>query len=217
MSLSVVVVTYRRLKRLGMILSAWLKETPDVWLCDCSAEGFNTDLPIHYVYAKPDPGNRIRHAVALMTSGTWVVKADDDIVPHEGLGGDFRAWGEKLGPCIMGVHGRTFHGPDYYHDTRLVGAKGIVGPAPVDFVGVITCSHRQFLAMDLRSCQTEVEDLYWQMARHRQAKKFVIPTNKFQNMDECRDHGRLCGTAPSRSIRKEFYRAWYTQAYGGAK
>jgi hypothetical protein len=213
-NLSVVVVTYRRLKRLDMILAAWLKETPDVWLCDCSADGFKTALPIHYVYAKPDPGNRIRHAVALMTAGTWVVKADDDIVPHEGLGADFLAWGERLGPCIMGIHGRQFHGPDYYRDTTLIGAKGRTEPVPVDFVGVITCAHRQFLTMDLRRCQTEVEDLYWQMARHRQAQKFVIPTAKFQNMDECRDKGRLCGTAPSRSIRKEFYRTWYERGYG---
>jgi hypothetical protein len=217
MNLSAVVVTYRRLKRLNMILEAWLRETPDVWLCDCSAEGFKTDLPINYVYAKPDPGNRIRHAVALMTSGTWVVKADDDIVPHAGLGADFVKWGEQLGPCIMGVHGRTFQGPDYYRNTTLYGAKAQQVPIPVDFVGVITCSARHFLAMDLKKCQTEVEDLYWQMARYSKAPKFVIPTKHFQNMDECRDHGRLCGTAPSRSIRKEFYTAWYAKEYAGRK
>ena len=217
MNLSVVVVTYRRLKRLSMILQAWLRETPDVWLCDCSAGGFKTDLPINYIYAKPDPGNRIRHAVALMTSGNWVVKADDDIVPHAGLGADFVKWGTHLGPCIMGVHGRKFNGPEYYHNTILYGAKAQQVPIPVDFVGVITCSARQFLTMDLRKCQTEVEDLYWQMARYPKVPKFVIPTKNFQNMDECRDKGRLCGTAQSKAIRKAFYTAWYTREYAGRK
>jgi hypothetical protein len=217
MNLSVVVVTYRRLNRLHAILTAWLQETADVWLCDCSAEGYKTTLPIHYIYAKPDPGNRIRHAIALLTSGTWVIKADDDIVPHQGLGADFLKWGEQLGPCIMGIHGRIFHGPDYYRDTKLYGAKGQQVPLPVDFVGVITCSSRHFLPMDLRRCQTEVEDLYWQMAKFPKAPKFVIPTSNFQNMDECRDSGRLCGIAPSKAIRKNFYKAFYEKEYAGRK
>jgi len=216
-NLSVVVVTYRRLKRLSMILQAWLRETPDVWLCDCSAGGFKTDLPINYVYAKPDPGNRIRHAVALMTSGDWVVKADDDIVPHEGLGADFVKWGTHLGPCIMGVHGRLFRGPDYYRNTKLYGAKGLSQSQKVDFVGVATCASRRFLAMDLRNCKTEVEDLYWQMARYPKAPKYVIPTKHFQHMDESKDKGRLCGTAPSRAIRMASYKTWYEKEYAGRK
>ena len=202
MKLSVVVVTYRRLNRLHQILTAWLKETPDVWLCDCSKEGFKTNLPINYIYARPDPGNKIRHAVALLTSGDWVVKADDDIVPHHGLGADFVKYGTELGPCIMGVHGRTFHGPRYYNDTKMHSSKALVKPQKVDFVGVITCSSRNFLAMDLKKCQTEVEDLYWQMARHRRANKYVIPTKHFQNLQESKDRGRLCGTAPSSRARR---------------
>ena len=213
MRLSAVVVTYRRLKRLNQILAAWLKETPDVWLCDCSEGGFKTDLPIKYVYAKPDPGNRIRHAVALMTRGDWVVKADDDIIPHQGLGADFLANGDKLGPCIMGIHGRSFHGPDYYHDTKMFSGKVVHQPQRVDFVGVITCSAREFLPMDLQGCRTEVEDLYWQMARYPKAPKYVIPSTKFFNMDECRDKGRLCGTAPSKAIRRQFYATWYNREY----
>jgi hypothetical protein len=217
MNLSVVVVTYRRLKRLNQILTAWLRETPDVWLCDCSAEGFKTSLPIKYVYAKPDPGNRIRHAVALLTSGAWVVKADDDIVPYAGLGADFLKWGNELGPCIMGIHGRTFHGPHYYSQTRMVTSKTLAlakaKPQAVDFVGVITCAPRAFLAMDLRRCQTEVEDLYWQMARFPKVPKYVIPTGNFFNLDEAHDKGRLCGTKPSRDIRIGFYRDWYNRNY----
>jgi hypothetical protein len=213
MRLSVVVVTYRRLKRLNKILAAWLKETPDVWLCDCSADGFKTDLPIRYVYAKPDPGNRIRHAIALLARGEWVVKADDDIIPHQGLGGDFLKWGDQLGPCIMGVHGRTFHGPDYYRDTKMFSGKVVQQPQKVDFVGVITCAARKFLPMDLQGCRTEIEDLFWQMAKYPQASKFVIPTANYFNMDECRDHGRLCGTAPSKAIRRQYYRTFYQRWY----
>jgi len=213
MSISVVVVSYRRVARLNMILKAWLHETKDVWLCDCTPNGFQTDLPVKRVWFKPDPGNRVRHAISLLTSGDIVIKADDDIVPHEGLATDFQHWMEKLGPSILGIHGRSFHGPDYYHNTKLFGGKAVSNPVKVDFVGVITASPRKFLSMDLKKCQTEVEDLYWQMARYKEAPKYVIPTTKFQNLAECKDKERLCGNAASKRVRREFYRAWWEKAY----
>ena len=74
---SVVVVTYRRLARLGEVLAGWLQETPDVWLCDCSKDGFKTDLPVNIVRCQPDPGLRMnrlmcrrRSTRCSMTPGT---------------------------------------------------------------------------------------------------------------------------------------------------
>jgi hypothetical protein len=217
MNLSAVVVTYRRRDRIAEILSAWLRETPDVWLCDCSRPPIR-DLPagVHYVRFAPDPGNRVRHAVATLTSGDLVIKADDDIIPHPGLAADFIKADILVGPAILGIHGRKFHGRDYYRDTEMFGkstAKTIDKPFRVDFVGVITCSPRTFLPMDLNGCATEVEDLYWQMECYPKVPKYVIPTNKFADLPECRDKERLCGRAESKEIRRKYYERWYVRNY----
>ncbi|MCK9598408.1 MAG: hypothetical protein WC583_02780 [Candidatus Omnitrophota bacterium] len=214
MNVSVVVVTYRRLLRLPEILAAWLKETPDVWLCDCSragARGIPTGVKV--VRFSPDPGNKVRHAVAMLTEGELVIKADDDIIPRPGLVADFIAAYRKTGPAILGIHGRTFHGRDYYRDTKLYGAKEQKAPLKVDFVGVITCTPRAFLGMDLRGCETEIEDLFWQMEKYPTTSKYVIPTDKFMHLPESRDAERLCAPGPARAIRRKYYERWYVRNY----
>ena len=214
MKTSVVVVTYRRLKNLGRILEAWLAETPDVWLCDCSEAGFETSLPVKILRTTPDPGNRIRHAVAaLMTEGDLVIKADDDVLPRPGLAADFVAAACTCGPGIFGIHGRTFQGPHYYAQTTMVGAKQLQAPQPVDFVGVVTASPREFLPMDLRDCPSAVEDLYWQMACYPRAPKYVISSQAFMNLAESKDQGRLCGTPESRAVRVAYFRELYERNY----
>lgn len=213
MKFSVVVVTYRRLQRLNLILSEWLKETDDVWLCDCSGDKFKTSLPVNIVSAWPDPGNCIRHAVALMTFGDLVIKADDDVMPKSGITADFAKHYPSISPCIMGIHGRRFNGPRYYNDTKLFGGKNVNIPTRVDFVGIMTCSPRKFLPMDLYGCGSEIEDLFWQMKKYPEVSKYVIPTSAFHHLEESKDHGRLCGDGQSRMIRREFYARWFNKNY----
>jgi hypothetical protein len=184
---------------------------------DCSAAGFQTKLPVRIVRAVPDPGNRIRHAVALMTSGDLVFKGDDDIVPLPGLGEDFARAFEAKGPAIYGIHGRRFQGPHYYGQTKMFGQGATKVLTPVDFVGVITAAPRAFLPMDLRGCESEVEDLWWQMACYPKAAKFVVPTINVRHLPESFDNGRLCGTMESRIRRSQFYRRWYERNYAGGK
>jgi len=214
MRTSVVVVTYRRLASLWRILEAWRNESADVWLCDCSKNGVQ-DVPagVKVVRAVPDPGNRIRHAVALMTDGDLVIKADDDVLPRPGLAADFVAAYEKTGPAILGVHGRTFQGRDYYRSTTIVGARDITEPTRVGFVGVVTASPRPFLAMDLRDCGTEIEDLYSQMKAYPGVCKYVIPTDRFITLPESTDAGRLCASSTGRAVRQKFYELLYVRNY----
>lgn len=212
-SLSAVVVTYRRLENLDTILAGWLAVTPDVWLCDCSAKGFQTALPVRIVRAVPDPGNRIRHAVALLTSGDLVFKGDDDIVPLPGIGAEFVAAYEAKGPGIYGIHGRRFLGPRYYSLTRMFGQGRTKVLTPVDFVGVITAAPRALLPMDLRGCRSEIEDLWWQMRCFPKAAKWVVPTINVHHLRESFDQGRLCGTIESRRIRERFYAQEYIRSY----
>lgn len=218
MTLSAVVVTYRRLANLGQVLEGWLRETPDVWLCDCSREGFKTTLPVNIIRAWPDPGNRIRHAVALLTKGDLVVKADDDIVPLAGLGAAFVRNYEAHGEAIYGIHGRRFLGPLYYRQTAMSGPGNTRQTTKVDFVGVITCAPRKYLPMDLRACASEVEDLYWQMAYYPAVPKYVIPAAELvKHLPESFDAGRLCGTKDARRVRQAFYETWYRKNYAGRR
>lgn len=210
---SVVVVTYRRLDTLDQVLSAWLKETPDVWLCDCSKEGYKTNLPVKIVRATPDPGNKIRHAVATMTSGDLVIKADDDIIPLPGLAQDFINCYVANGDCVMGIHGRTFQGPDYYQHTTLYSAKHLLAPLKVDFLGVITCAPRKFLAMDLKDCDTPIEDLYWHNWIYPHVPKYIITSTHYQNLPSSRDQDRLCGNKEMRVVRRAFYKKCYEKYY----
>ncbi len=213
MKTSAVIVSYRRRVHLGEILTAWLENTPDVWLCDCGKEPFRTDLPVHIVHCWPDPGNRVRHAVALMTDGDLVIKADDDIVPGPSFAADMAVAYETYGEAIYGIHGRLFRGPQYYGQTVMIGAGKTERVTPVDFVGVITAAPRSLLPMDLRTCQTEVEDLYWQMEMYPKAKKFVVPTKQIRHLQESFDPGRLCGSSKSRQIRSRYYAELYKRNY----
>ncbi|MCJ7828595.1 MAG: hypothetical protein MUP81_02510 [Dehalococcoidia bacterium] len=213
MNISVVVVTYRRFGQLDSILAAWLKETPDVWLCDCSPGGFKVDLPVNIIRATPDPGNRIRHAVALLTDGDLVIKSDDDVMPQAGIGADFVKYMATLGPAILGIHGRVFRGPDYYHDTTICIATNITQPQAVDFAGIMTCAPREFLPMDLRGCGSEIEDLFWQMEQYPKTKKYVIATNKFHLLPESQGQDRLCLKPESRAIRQRYYERLYVRHY----
>lgn len=213
MKISAVVVTYRRLKNLGQVLEGWLQQTDDVWLCDCSPAGFQTTLPVKILRAAPDPGNRIRHAAATMTAGDLVFKADDDLVPLPGLAQDFLAAFEAKGDGIYGIHGRQFLGPRYYGQTKMWGTGNTKALTRVDFVGVLTMTPRKYLAMDLRGCASEVEDLFWQMAWYPQAPKWVVPTANTRRLPESFDAGRLCGNRASRAIRERFYGTWFEKNY----
>lgn len=211
MTASVVLVTYRRLARLPEILAAWCAQCNDVWLCDCSKDGAAGIPPaVKVARFTPDPGNRTRHAVALMTSGDICIKADDDILPLPGLVGDFIRWHGKLGPCISGVHGRIFRSSDYY-DSEMVAAHKQTVPVHVDFVGVLTCSDRRYLPMDLRECGTDIEDLWWHSWCYPRAPKYVIPTANYNNLPESRDAERLCANKEGKARRRQFFaKCWET-------
>ncbi len=213
MNVSVVVVTYRRLESLDLVLASWLRETPDVWLCDCSREGFKTSLPVKIVRAVPDPGNMIRHAVATMTTGDLVIKADDDILAKPGIVNDFIRHYQKFGDCIMGMHGRIFKGREYYKDTALFGAARIQTPMRVDFLGIITCTSRKFLAMDLKGCESAIEDIFWQNHCYPDAPKYLIPTTNFERLPCATDVGRLEKDEKARLLRRAFYTKCYEQFY----
>jgi len=210
---SVVIVCYRRLAGLEGILAAWLKQTPDIWLADCTGGRFKTKLPIKHIIFNPDPGNRARHALALLTQGRLVIKADDDVLPGPGLIQDFLKAYNFGGPAIYGLIGRRFLGPKYYGQTQFFKSATVEELTEVDFCGVVTMSPRDFLAFDLNNCSTAIEDLYWQMWAFPTAKKFVIPTKHYSNLAEANDKGCLFHDLKAREIRESFYREHFLNNY----
>jgi glycosyltransferase involved in cell wall biosynthesis len=207
---SVVISTYRRLKNLPAILTAWLMQTNDVWLADSSGK-FETSLAIRHVRFSPDPGNIARHALALLTEGDYVIKADDDVFPKPGLVEAFLNYSNLDG--ILGLMGRTFHGPLYYGNTKVIRAREISKPAKVDMVGIVTFSPRKYLAFDLRGCLTSVEDLYWHMKIYPHIKKYAIPTKAYEQLPESNDARCLFKSTTARREREAFYQKYYRMNY----
>lgn len=211
MKISVVIAAYNRIENLERILSAWLELTNDVYLADCSNQ-FETSLPITHVRFNPDPGNRSRHAVALLTKGDFVIKADDDVFPKKGIIEDFIRAQQQVGPGIFGIHGRVFQGKNYYKNTKVYQSILVKEPTPVDFVGIITFSPREFLAFDLKGCLTPIEDLFWQMRAFPAVEKWVIPSKNFEKLPESK-HDCLFHNPEAREIRERFYQEYYLKNY----
>lgn len=209
---SVIVMTYRRLLNLERILRAWLAQTPDVWLAD-SSNKFTTKLPIHHVRFSPDPGSKIYHATALLTEGDFIVKACDDILPKPGLLDDLIEGWRTVKGGIVGVHGRKFLGPNYYKNARAVIANRISSPQEVGFVGNILLTPREYLAFDLKGCQTPIEDFFWQMKAFPRVPKWVIPTKRYINLPESHEKNCLFHNSEARKIREKFYREYYLRNY----
>lgn len=219
MKTSVVIVSYRRMARLEEILKAWMAQCDDVWLCDCSEKGIPFEKKgFNYVHFFPDPGNKVRHAVATLTNGDIVIKADDDIMPLPGLVDDFIYWHKKLGDCISGIHGRVFEGPDYYNDTFMVAAHMQPKARRVDFLGIITCAPRKYLSMDLHGCMTPIEDLFWHNFKYPEVPKYVISTKHYNNkLPESRDAGRLCHGPEERGVRRAYYAEMWRKNYANRR
>lgn len=208
--ISVVIVTYRRSTDLESILKAWLEQTDDVWLCDCGLN-FKTSLPIKIVQFDPDPGNKVRHAVALLTDGDYIIKADDDFIPKPGFINDLLRY--RQNDTILGIHGRIFHGPSYYRNTMAISANKISSPVEVDFVGICTFAAREYLAFDLKGCETSIEDLFWQMKCFPKVKKWVIPSKNYITLPTATDTECLFYNTKAREVREKFYKEFYLKNY----
>jgi len=210
--ISVVIVAYRRLETLEAVLNAWLKQADEVYLCDCS-DKFETKLPITHVRFHPDLGNKTRHAVALLTSGEFVIKADDDVLPKDGLTKDFlKAW-NITGKGILGLLGRRFHGESYYKNTSSLRASKLNILQRADFVGVVTFTSRDFLSFDLAGCSSPIEDLFWQMKCYPEIPKWVVPTKNYENLPTAIDSACLFYNQKARQTREGFYREYYLKNY----
>jgi hypothetical protein len=205
MNISVVVVAYRRMETLPALLSEWLRQSNDVWLADCSGVMFVPPRGVHHVRFSPDPGNRTRHALALLTEGDWIIKADDDVVPGPGLISDFKRVAEEKGPSFLGVMGRRFEGPKYYGNTISSRAVYITQPERVDFVGICTMAPRVVQAFDLKGCASSIEEIFQQCGSFPEVQKWTIPSKNYGHIKGADKPGCLCKNPIAQAEREAYY------------
>ena len=159
----------------------------------------------------PDPGNRIRHAVALAYPGSPVIQADDDVMPLPGFTEELLKWHKQYPDDFVGVIGRTFKGPEYYGNTTFYAGKKIKEPVRTGFIGVVYVTGRDLLPFDCSHIENPYNDLCWQMEFYPSIPKWVVPVTKFANLKSAKNG--LFHDPEARVKRSEFYKKYYLKNY----
>ena len=211
-TVSVCLVTYRRLDTIAEVIEGWLRQPiEEVILADCSRgelkwEDMPDDQRLTIVSFSQDKGNRTRHALALLTVGDVVVMADDDVMPHPGFVGELYRGYEQVGSKgIVGIIGRNFRGNRYYKDASFYKASSIMEPKRTEFVGVAYLCGRELLAYDMRYMENPVNDLFWCWVAFPKVPKHVVPAKAYANLPTSSDGGCLFHDKKARIVREAFF------------
>ena len=208
--------TDERAKTLTDVVKAWLDnyEGIRVVVCDCCPTRMRnpiSDSRFSYNEFSPDPGNRIRHAVALAYPGSPVIQADDDVKPLPGFTEELLKWHKQYPDDFVGVIGRTFKGPEYYNNTTFYAGKKIKEPVRTGFIGVVYVTGRDLLPFDCSHIENPYNDLCWQMEFYPSIPKWVVPVTKFANLKSAKNG--LFHDPEARVKRSEFYKKYYLKNY----
>ena len=177
--------------------------------------GHVTDCPdwIDYIRIPNNYRTRPDFAIAGMTDGDYVLLIDDDVMIKSGFAADMLRGVIETKSDIVGVIGRTFHGSQYYGDTKWFGSKKVTEPVRVGFAGVVYLARRGMYFFDTRGMPTNADDLWWEMKVYPDAVKHVIPTKNFVNLPTCNDSSAMYKTPRLRYQRQEFYQKWYERKF----
>lgn len=217
---SVLITTYRRMDSIGSVVGAWLEQpVGQVWLIDGSGgQALDRVRPEHQQDSRfeywplwRDHGTRTDYALAHLTDGERIILADDDVVPLKGFTDDILRGHREVAGDIVGIIGRTFHGPRYYQDTRYYRSDQIDAPKQVGFVGVVYCAERVWFGFDTRGQHRNCDDLWWQMRVHPAARKWVVPTQAYQDLPAARDG--MFHSPALRKARERFYEEMWRTHY----
>jgi hypothetical protein len=214
-TISALITTYTRYGRLEELIIGWLAQPIDqLWILDGGGR-FKTALPDPrlLVFNLPtDLGTKMDYAFALLTEGDLICLADDDVLVKPGFLEDLhRCWASKGG--IVGILGRTFHGPVYWGNTRFYRASLIKEPTRAGFVGVIYLAGRDLFGFDVRGLPRNCDDLWWQMKIHPDIPKHVAPTIRYENLPVASDETAMYKQPALRAQREAFYREHYLKTY----
>jgi len=218
---SVIITTYHPGRRgvLDEIARAWLEQPVDqVWVLNSGAQWLppppvGGDVRFQIFNLPLDLGNGADYCFALMTSGDYVILADDDMVPLDGFVGRFLEHSDKAD--ILGVMGRIFRGPKYRRDTFPVRGDSVGDShVAVDFVGVCTFCRREHFGFDVRGLfpvLRNCDDLWWQMKKMPGLSKAVIPlAGLYRDLKEvCKGPTSMFKNIDLRQSRQDFYERHY--------
>ena len=216
-TVSVLITTYHR-KRADdaiAVARAWCKQPVEqVWLLDnaghcCMDEMDGRDYS--YWQMGEDLKTRADYGVALLTDGDLIICADDDIVPKPGFAQDLVDGMDATGAGFVGVIGRVFNDPEY-RKTTFYRASKIDEPKRVDFTGVCYMAKRKYFGFDTRGMPVNADDL-WHCRRYPEASKFVIPTDKYENLPTCNDGTAMFKNPELAAQRQAYYAEWWEQEY----
>ena len=214
-SISVLITTYCRYKTLDRVILGWLAQSADqIWVID-GGGSFKTQYkdPRLLVFNMPcDLGTKMDYAFALLTEGDLICLADDDVlIKPDFLNALYNTW--KLKGGIVGILGRTFHGPVYWGDTTFYRASLLKVPQRVDFCGVVYFASRELFGFDVRGLPRNCDDLWWEMKIHSKVPKHVAATAKYENLPCAKDGTAMYKTPSLRKQREDFYREYYLKNY----
>ena len=215
-TVSVLVTTYHpdRWQSLGMISSAWLDQPVEqVWVLDNRGNQghVRSDDGFAFWPLPCDLKTRADYGVALLTDGDLIICADDDIVPQPGFAQDLVDGMDATGAGFVGVIGRVFDDPEY-RKTTFYRASKIDEPKCVDFTGVCYMAKRKYFGFDTRGMPVNADDL-WHCRRYPEASKFVIPTDKYENLPACNDGTAMFKNPELAAQRQAYYAEWYREAF----
>lgn len=218
--------TEKRIGTIRQVVESWLEQpqVSEVVLCiagnamdHVGAHVVDLDFDrIKYFTAYPDPGNKMRHCLAILAQEDYVIQADDDFVVHPGFLFDyFKKYEQlchslKVGPTgiITGLIGRSFVGPNYYQDALFYSAQKITNTTFVDFVGVMYLCHKDLLlGFDVARMPNHSNDLYWQIdCLPLSVHRAIIPTKLYENLDCCNDDTSLFHNKQARTDRIDYFK-----------
>lgn len=214
-TVSVLITTYCRYKTLDQVVLGWLAQPADeIWVIDGGGKFScrHTD-PRLLVFNMPrDLGTKMDYAMALLTDGDLICLADDDVLVKPGFLEDlYETWNLKGG--IVGILGRTFHGPVYWGNTTFYRASFLTDPKEVDFCGVVYFAARELFGFDVRGLPRNCDDLWWEMRVHPFVPKHVAATAKYENLPAASDGTAMYKHPGLRKQREDFYRLYYLKNY----
>ena len=213
-TITVIITTYQRFENLNAILQAWKNEpVEEVWLIDGSGE-FKPKVDGIMLFSMPrDFGTRRDYSLATLVDTDFIILADDDVLPKPGFVSDlYNGWKETEGG-IIGIIGRTFHGPVYRKTTTFYKSNCIGKTVKTDFVGVVCFSERNLFGFDTKGMHNNCDDLWWQMKVYPRVPKYVVPTRKYTDLPEATDQSSMWHNHEYAEIRQRFYAEYYNKNY----
>ena len=206
-TVSVLVTTYhpKRRRDAAGICAMWSKEPVEqVWLLDGSGQSLPV-APIGFMHWKMpvDFGTRTDYGVALLAEGDLIICADDDLMPKPGFVQDLVDGMDALDAGFVGVIGRIFNDPEYSKTTYYAASK-IEKPQRVDFCGICYMAKREYFGFDTRGMPRNCDDL-WHARQYPDVPKYVIPTQKYENLKTHNDGTAMFKMPELKAQRQEYY------------